>query len=306
MLKGENNTSASNEALRKRVIARVHALLARTQERHPDWMPPPFDPYLVARTMEIPITDCDELGPWDALLIPVGRDGFRIVCNAKVRSEGRRRFSIAHEIAHTLLPDAEKTYHLRTKKGEHCYRTEKARQEERLCDLAAAEMLMPGPVFRESIANHGVRAASVPLLAQFYGVSREAAALRMIELSRGPLAVGFFRYGLRPSVEGKPEGSLKPVERRTAYRVQRAFRSPGFPYLFPRGKSVHHSSVIYRAAIENRELTGMEMFSLARCRCRLELSAVPLALRGSTSEPPLVCAVFNTAMATRCTEAETP
>jgi len=293
MFEGEKSTTAGGDRLRKRVIAQVLELLARTEERHPDWTPPPFNPYLVAETLGIPIQESDELGPWDALLVPTGGDGFRIVSNSRIRSEGRRRFSIAHEIGHTLLPDAEKSYHLRTKAREQYYGSEEARQEERLCDLAAAEMLMPRRVFGESMATHGFRAAAVPLLAEFYGVSREAAALRMVEMRDKPSAIGFFKYGIRPSAVGKPEGSLSLAERAAAYRVQRVFRAPGFPYLFPEGKSIHYRSVIYRAAFERGEQLGVETFVLGNCKCSLEVSAVSLRRNNFNKKLPTVCAVFQ-------------
>ena len=113
----------------------------------------------------------------DAELVPVD-DGFIIRVNESVPSAARRRFSIAHEIAHTFfLPHSPGSrngpisLNSPTESLEH-------RLEERLCDLAAAEMLMPEAMFRERACKEPPSIGLIQRLANAFDVSLEAAALR--------------------------------------------------------------------------------------------------------------------------------
>jgi hypothetical protein len=73
------------------------------------WGGPRFDPFALAEIRHIPvIPNADIL---DARVLPVGADKFRIEYNPN-RPKARIRYSLAHEIAHTLFPDASKQIRL--------------------------------------------------------------------------------------------------------------------------------------------------------------------------------------------------
>src|SRR5262249_9758442 len=65
------------------------------------WSGPPFDPIKLARQLGMNIAVSDEIN--DARLVPNAKEVL-IEYNPN-RPRGRIRFSIAHEIAHTLFPD---------------------------------------------------------------------------------------------------------------------------------------------------------------------------------------------------------
>src|SRR5690606_15016956 len=75
----------------------------------------------------------------DARTVPVGRSGFRIEFNP-TRPRGRLRYSIAHEIAHTLFPDCAEQVRNRVSRTDML---DDEWQLEALCNVAAAEFLMP-------------------------------------------------------------------------------------------------------------------------------------------------------------------
>ncbi|MFC1889188.1 ImmA/IrrE family metallo-endopeptidase [Thermodesulfobacteriota bacterium] len=278
------------EELRALVSNRAGELIRKTARRLPDWDPPPFDPALLAETLDIRITQSNRLKDCDALLVPIPKGGFRILCNSLVRSEGRKRFSIAHEIAHTFLPNARVICQMRTELKDRYYTSDSARKAERLCDLGAVELLMPRGFFLCALSELGYRASAVPELSDRFAVSREAAALRLVELSPGPCAVGFFQHTLRPSVKHSNAG---PEDSVPGYRVTRFFRSKGFPFLLPQGKSIPRGSVIYKSSFGKRELRATEAFSLGRRQCTLQVSAFPLPGKIDSDSPPTVCAVFE-------------
>jgi O-acetyl-ADP-ribose deacetylase (regulator of RNase III) len=103
--------------------------------RDAGWNGPPFNPIGIADLLKIPVEANAEVP--DARTMPT-KDGLKIQFNPTQARE-RVRFSIAHEIAHTLFPDvANEVRH----RGESNLVSDDW-QLEMLCNLAAAEFVMP-------------------------------------------------------------------------------------------------------------------------------------------------------------------
>lgn len=280
------------QAAREAVIARARALTEEAIARHPGWDPPPFDPEYCAEAISIPVVFTDRVPGWDALLVPTG-SGAQIICSDAGRSWGRIRFSIAHEIIHTFFQNTEGVYHLRTADRRLWAHSPEARDLERLCDLGAAELLMPMPIFRRAVIESGLRASAVPEIAARFEVSLEAAAVRMVEAAATPVVIGFFTFGAQPSA-ARSSGDTRPRRpRRDAYRAHRVFSSPGLALLFPTGKSVPDLSVIYRSSMQFDEMEAIEGFSLGKTHGTFHVTAFPLQQSRTIVEPPTVCAVFR-------------
>ena len=139
---------------------------------------PPFDPFRYARILKILVEE-----PADMVLdgtLRRGDDGAFIVYLKRDVSRQRKNFTLAHEIAHTFFYDAQQTK-IDKNRGSERFDPE----EERLCDLAAAELLMPFAVFRSDLMrlrNREELAAITPVvlidLARRYDVSTRAVAIR--------------------------------------------------------------------------------------------------------------------------------
>lgn len=141
------------------------------------WTGPPFDPFELAEYLGIPIAPREDIQ--DARTIPVGGRGLRIEFNPN-RPRGRMRFSVAHEIGHTLFPDCAETIRARG-----LTQREDSWQMELLCNLAAAEILMPiGTAV--GLEHEPVRIDNVLRLQREYDVSTEAICLRMVKVTAGP------------------------------------------------------------------------------------------------------------------------
>jgi Zn-dependent peptidase ImmA (M78 family) len=67
------------------------------------------------------------------------------------RPSGRRAFSIAHEIAHTFFPSTSGGARFREMTASD---SQEMSELERLCDLGAAEVLMPKEEFQASVGGH--------------------------------------------------------------------------------------------------------------------------------------------------------
>ena len=289
--------SDDDGALRSRVAERARRLIDAAREAHAGWAPPPFDPRIYAETLGIPVKSVHRntgaLSEWDAMLVPVANSP-HILLNGAVSNQRRVAFSIAHELAHLIFEGfAEKRYQMRKKPSRDDDSTAEERRLERLCNIGAAELLMPRPWFDEELDRMGFCAAAVPALAERFGASLEAAALRMIDSIDNPCAIGFFEFEYPPSIRTLARDGRDGIEQKIAYRVKRVFRSMGFPFIFPEGKSISDTSAIYRSSLGMGELKGTEVFHLGRRWERLCVSAFPLHKQTTVEDPPLVVGVFR-------------
>ena len=126
---------------------------------------------------------------------------FRILCSAG-QSAVRRRFTIAHELAHVLFEST----------GPRAPRV--GGDLERLCDMIAAEILMPRTIFQAAFTQAVVDTSVVRLLAATFQTSLTATVLRCAEFR--PISVVYVR-------EGRKKWSRGPA-RATDYQVQQLLK----------------------------------------------------------------------------------
>ena len=161
------------------ITSQARALVYRAIEA--GWSGPPFDPIELATLLRIPVYPSQDV--LDARLVP-HQTGVRIEFNPN-RPPGRTRYSIAHEIGHALFPDHADTARHRLSAG-HGQGHEA--ELELLCNLAAAELLMPIGSFPEASSADLTIDAALELRAR-YDLSTEAVLLRLGRLARDPVGV---------------------------------------------------------------------------------------------------------------------
>jgi Zn-dependent peptidase ImmA (M78 family) len=129
---------------------------------------PPTDLETICEKLHVKTRDSHELIGSGAL-IKQG-ESLQILC-APDLSQERRRFTIAHELGHVVL----------ARRGEKPVR--QSRELERLCDMFAAELLMPTATFIQAVGRV-VHVQDIPALARSFQVSLTSAAIRCAELRR--------------------------------------------------------------------------------------------------------------------------
>jgi O-acetyl-ADP-ribose deacetylase (regulator of RNase III) len=144
------------------------------------WTGPPFDPIELAIRLGYEVTANSEVR--DARIVAIPRGRARIEFNPN-RPRGRMRYSIAHEIAHTLFPDFADEVRNR---AIHNQATGDDWQLEALCNIAAAEFLMPLGSITRGERNYSLQA--VLDLQRRFDVSTEALVIRLAETAEEPLA----------------------------------------------------------------------------------------------------------------------
>lgn len=133
----------------------------------------------------------------DALLY--NTDSSRVVLYNPRRPRSRVAFSIAHEIAHTFFPNSIKGTRFRSLCDDA---SREANELERLCDLGAAEMLLPVEEFREAAGkNFGLDI--VDRLCNTFGSSYEATVYRLATAHPGTAIAGLLKFRLTVGEERK-------------------------------------------------------------------------------------------------------
>ncbi len=273
-------------------------LLATTQQECPGWNPPPFAPDFYAKVLDIAVLRVDENGPWDAMYIP-RRDRPRIVLNTRNASAGRVNFSLAHEIAHSLLDPAPSGAHYFRARADYYDGSAATQKLERACDEIAAELLMPGPWFREALSRRGLCAQAVPVIAGDFGVSLEAAAARIAETADAPCAVGFFHHTDRGGQVATPPAaartwSLSEEESHSGWSARRVFHSRDFPWRFRTAQPVAPDSVLMTTAVTGRPGSAVEAFRLGRQWVALRVTTAAIGAFAGRA-PRTVVGVFSPA-----------
>lgn len=145
------------------------------------WSGPPFDPLALAKWRGMMLEARGDIP--DARLVPSEQDRLVLEYNP-MRPRGRLRFSIAHEIAHSLFADcAEQVRH----RGGDPTASRDDWQLEVLCNIGAAELLMPSGSFTQ-LAGERLSIQKVMDVRKTFDVSVEACLIRLIKLARTPCA----------------------------------------------------------------------------------------------------------------------
>jgi Zn-dependent peptidase ImmA (M78 family) len=191
----------------------------------------------------------------DAILIPTQR-GMQILFNPD-RPKQRIAFSLAHEILHTFFRNSISGARFRSI---HESESREANELERLCDLGAAELLMPIEDFQaETAGNYGLEIADQ--IANVFGSSFEATVYRMATANPGRAVAGLLKYRLSLPEQRAlnkelnqqqlfSDGLTRDLDMKPKYRRQSLHLSEGCGdrYLIHWNKSFDPVSVVYRAA----------------------------------------------------------
>lgn len=152
------------------------------------WQGPPYDPFRLAEILKIRVAPRSDI--YEARIVK--GDGARPVIEFNPnKPPSRVRFSVAHEIAHTLFPDFLDRSRYRaageSRKGDDW-------QLELLCNVGAAEILMPTGSFPD-LKPGELNVERLMELRREFGVSAEAVFIRAVR--RSVLDVLFFAASQR-------------------------------------------------------------------------------------------------------------
>jgi Zn-dependent peptidase ImmA (M78 family) len=220
----------------------------------------------------------------DAELVPNPNGRVRMRVN-RDRPVTRQRFSIGHEVGHTLFPGYETQVQCRKPRTRDWHNPSDIL--EYLCDVASSEFLLPLERFRADLDAKKMSAERLQFLAGLYNASPEATVRRYIDLTEEPVTAVFFRWkhkpadGVRKSMPGQrnlPGIVSRQPERKL--RVEYAVCNSAFDslrYHIPKHKSVTEESVILQAAtMETCMDAGREHLDLGAFSGWFRVHALPI------------------------------
>jgi Zn-dependent peptidase ImmA (M78 family) len=237
LLKATPTAANADVAIRLRARALIDAVRSVAA-----WDGPPFDLEALAsfRGFRVTHSGLFDLSQ-DACIMP----GI-IALNAS-KQPRRRRYSLAHEIAHTLFPDYDDALKAAGKLWRENRRTpadDPANRElERLCDVGASELLLPEFVFRPLLLAGGFSLASIVGLRARFDASFEATSRRASD-STDERAMTVI---IQPW-DTQLRRTTREYSPRAPLRVSRSYTSPASAHwVLPAGTSVPLKSVATKA-----------------------------------------------------------
>jgi hypothetical protein len=198
-------------------------LVLRARDR--GWTGPPFNPIFIADLLKIPVTANASVA--DACIVSIG-DNLQIQFNPTQVRE-RVRFSIAHEIAHSLFADV--ADEVRNRGGSKVVKDDW--QLEVLCNLAASEFVMP--IGSISAREKLVSLEELMIERRKFDVSAEAFLIRVTKIANEPVVMFCASPDSRSSEE-------------KTYRVDYSVASASAPHVPISGFRVPKESVVNSCA----------------------------------------------------------
>ena len=204
------------------VLKRARETVLRAMDQ--GWAGPPFDPIALSGILGIPVFPRADIR--DARTVPQGEAGICIEYNP-TRPRGRLRYSVAHEIAHTLFPDCAEQ--IRNRSAHHEMKGDEW-QLEMLCNVGAAEFLMPIGSLQRHLVGEPTIDRVLEMRSQF-DVSTEAVLIRLAQMSERPCAAFVASRIERGTRAGR-------------YRLDYAIASRSWPIEAPAGSFLPDQSVV--------------------------------------------------------------
>jgi Zn-dependent peptidase ImmA (M78 family)/O-acetyl-ADP-ribose deacetylase (regulator of RNase III) len=220
------------------------------------WTGPPYDPFELAEHLGIDVVPRDDIR--DARVVPSPTSSkFQIEYNPN-RPTQRVRFSLAHEIAHTLFPDCAESIRNRTARHEIAGDDW---QLEMLCNIAASELLMPV----SSLPTLPDELPSIDRLLELrktFDVSTEAVLLRYARSTRQPCFV---------FAASRDENTDRPGRYRIEYAMVAAAWSAGVRS----GMELPESTIIRQCTAVDYTTKGDEQWPGCKESFHIEAVGVP-------------------------------
>ena len=200
----------------------------------------------------------------DAVLVntPAGK----VVLYNPRRPKSRVAFSIAHEVVHTFFPNSARGARFRHIVAEG---SKEARELEGLCDLGAAEIVLPIAEFRKEVgARYSITA--VERLSRIFGTSFEATLFRLATAHPGVAVAGLLKYRYTVGEERRlnsaqqerlfSDDTVADETPTKKYRRQSLFLSEGCDdsHIIPWNKSFDLDSCVYKAGRDGTIEVGYE------------------------------------------------
>ncbi|MFN8498080.1 MAG: ImmA/IrrE family metallo-endopeptidase [Anaerolineae bacterium] len=200
----------------------------------------------------------------------------------------RQNFTIAHEIAHTFFPSF--LVSPGNIQDAHTGRYPPVDEEEYLCDVGAAALLLPSRWLQPACAELSPSLDNLNHLASRFRASLEATARAVARLDAWPFALVYWEPGWRKADRptGGEAGSVPAT-----WRVTRVVAAPSFGLYIPRNKSSAEDSTVQRAIEAGGVVAGEDRLALGQGVVTLKAESLAVPARRGDSTRSRVVTLFT-------------
>ena len=185
-------------------------------------------------------------------------EGRTILINSRIQNKERKQFTRFHEVVHHLInEDGEliSTLHDATwnQNGEY------KKQLERLCNIGAAEFLMPREKFTQLYKEKGFNVQLIPFAANHFRSSAIATTIQLAQVAPNSCITAICENGLIPNATVPSQSHFFDAEELTTnpkLHVVYSASSPAAKYGLARDTNIPDDHLIYQAFLEAQPLEG--------------------------------------------------
>ena len=184
--------------------------------------------------------------------------GRTILINSRVQNNERKQFTRFHEVTHHLINEDEELLSMLhdatwDQDGEY------ERQVERLCNIGAAEFLMPHKEFIKLYEAKGFSVELIPVAANYFESSVIATTIQLAQVAPNSCITAICEHGLMPNETAQSQPPLFDEENHTPQpklHVVYSASSPATKYWLARGTNIPEDHLIHQAFLGAQHLEG--------------------------------------------------
>ena len=192
------------------------------------------------------------------LVIDGALEGRTIIVNSRVQNKERKKFTQFHEVTHHLIKeDGELIAILHdatfNQNGEF------KRQLERLCNIGAAEFLMPREKFTKIYEEKGFNVELIPFATSYFESSAIATTIQLAQIAPHSCITAICEYGLIPNETSPAQGDfLKQLDYTSTKKLHIVYSasSPTAKYWLARYTRIPDDHLIHQAFRQSQSLEG--------------------------------------------------
>ncbi len=184
------------------------------------------------------------------------QSGKTIIINSRIQNKERKRFTEFHEVMHYLIENDD---HLISILNEHAYnqKVEYDRQVEKLCNVGAAEFLMPSEEFRKLYEEKGFNVELILSAADYFKSSTIATTIQLSQVAPNQCITAICEFiqdkttPLQSQIFNQKEKSLK-----RKLRVTYSASSPIAKYPLAKNTVIPDDHLIHDAFLQDDLVEG--------------------------------------------------
>jgi hypothetical protein len=194
--------------------------------------------------------------------LPADKDGAyieserKIVINRDVTSEERRQFTLYHELVHHLIREDKDLYSYLHDTYADTDQFDKT--IELLCNIGAAEFIIPQECVRELIETSGFSLSLVPLICDQISVSGPAALIQLIQCAPHSCYGVICEIGISPIQINPSQTALFQSTQESNLFIRYAIWSPAVRYSLSRWTLIPREHILTKAVNEKGIVKGRD------------------------------------------------